>query len=248
MKSSSKRILLLAILAALVGGYFFLGSLLGRAAVAAVNKYGPPLTGTQVTLGSAHVSPFTGGGWLKKLFVGNPTGFKTAKAFSVERVAVKVKPLSLLGEAVDLEEVVIENPEFIYETKLISSNLGTILDNLEKGSGDGQPQPSDTASGTKSKKLIIRHFVLEGAKVTISAGGTSLTVPLARLELTDIGVAKGGVTPAEAATEILPQVLEMVTQTAVSTLGDRAFRDKAVDLGKQLGNAAQELIDQVRGK
>lgn len=242
----TKLILLLVLLAVLVVGYFFLGDLLGRAAVAAVNKYGPALTGTQVTLGSAHVSPFTGGGWMKKLFVGNPTGFKTSKAFSVDRIAVKVKPLSILGEVVDVEEVVIENPEFIYETKLISSNLGTILDNLEKSSGDGQAQPS--ASAGPSKKIILRHFVLQGAKVTVSAGGTTLTVPLARLELTEIGLAKGGVTPAEAAAEILPQVLEMVTQTAVATLGDRAFRDKAVDFGKELGTAAQELIDQVRGK
>ena len=245
---STKTVLLLVLLAVLVGGYLFLGDLLGRGAVAAVNKYGPPLTGTQVTLGSAHVSPFTGGGWMKKLFVGNPTGFKTAKAFSVGHVALKVKPLSLLGDVVDVEEVTVENPEFIYETKLISSNLGTILDNIEKSTGSDSPQPTTSPSDGSTKKIIIRHFVLDGAKVTVAVGNTSLVVPLARLELTDIGVAKGGVTPAEAVAEILPQVLKLVTQTAVATLGDRAFRDKAVDLGKELGAAAQELIDQVRGK
>jgi hypothetical protein len=245
---STKTVLLLVLLAVLVGGYLFLGDLLGRGAVAAVNKYGPPLTGTQVTLGSAHVSPFTGGGWMKKLFVGNPTGFKTAKAFSVGHVALKVKPLSLLGDVVDVEEVTVENPEFIYETKLISSNLGTILDNIEKSTGSDSPQPATSPSDGSTKKIIIRHFVLDGAKVTVAVGNTSLVVPLARLELTDIGVAKGGVTPAEAVAEILPQVLKLVTQTAVATLGDRAFRDKAVDLGKELGAAAQELIDQVRGK
>ena len=40
----------------------------------------------------------------------------------------------------------------------------------------------------------------------------------------------------------------MVTETAVATLGDRAFRDKAVDFGKEIGTAAQDLINQVRGK
>ncbi len=244
---TSKAVLLLVLLAVLLGGYFFLGDALGRGAVAAVNKYGPPLTGTQVTLGAAHLSPFTGGGWLKKLFVGNPAGFRTEKAFSVDRVAVKVKPLSLFGDVVDVEEVVVEKPDFIYETKLISSNLGTILENLEKSSG-GKPSASQPAGSGTTKKIIIRHFVLEGAKVTVAVGGTKLEVPLARLELSDIGVAKGGVTPAEAAAEILPQVLKMVTETAVATLGDRAFRDKAVDSGKEIGNAAQELINQVRGK
>jgi hypothetical protein len=242
------KIVLLVLLVLGVGGYFFLGSLLGRGIVAAVNQYGPPATGTQVTLGSAHLSPFTGGGWMKELFVGNPAGFKTAKAFSVERVALKVKPLSLVGAVVDIEEIDVANPEFIFESKLVSSNLGTILDNIQASSGGkNAQQPADTASGP-AKKIMIRHFVLEGAKVTVSIGKTSLVVPLAKLELHDVGVAKGGVTPAEAAAEILPQVLKMVTETAVASLGDRAFRDKAVDLGKEIGTAVQDLIDQVRGK
>jgi hypothetical protein len=245
---TTKIVVLLVLLAAAIGGYLFLGDALGRGAVVAVNKYGPPLTGTQVTLGAAHLSPFTGGGWMKQLFVGNPTGFKTAKAFSVDRVALKVKPFSLFGDTVDVEEVVVEKPEFIFESKLISSNLGTILENIEKNAGAQPSQPTSASSDSSTKKIIIRHFVLEGAKVTVSVGNTALEVPLARLELTDIGVAKGGVTPAQAAAEIMPQVLKMVTETAVASLGDRAFRDKAVDFGKEIGNAAQELIDQVRGK
>lgn len=242
---TSKLVLLFVLLAVGLGGYLFLGDMLGRATVAAVNKYGPPLTGTQVTLGSAHVSPFTGGGWLKRLFVGNPTGFKTPKAFSVERIAIKVKPLSLVSDTIDIQEIAVEAPEFVFETKILSSNLGTILDNLEKSTGDSAQAPQGSGSG---KKIIIRHFVLDGAKVTVAVGNTSLVLPLARLELNDIGVAKGGVTPAEATAEILPQVLKMVTQTAIAALGDRAFRDKAVDFGKELGTAAQDLINQVRGK
>lgn len=248
---SLKVVLLLVVLAAALGGYFFLGDLLGRAAVVAVNQYGPPLTGTEVTLGSAHLSPLSGGGWLKELLVGNPTGFQTAKAFSVGEISVKVKPTSLLGDTVDVQEVVVAGPEFIYETKLVSTNLGTILDNLEKNTGGEQQTADTTATGEPSgpaKKIIIRHFVLQDAKVVVAAGNTTLEVPLATLELTDIGVAKGGVTPAEAAAEILPQVLKMVTQTAVSSLGDRAFRAKAGDFGKELGDAAKDLINQVRGK
>ena len=245
---SSKFIILFVLLAVALGAYFFAGDLLGRGAVSAVNKYGPPLTGTQVTLGGAHLSPFTGGGSMASLFVGNPTGFKTAKAFSVARTALKVKPLSLLSGTIDVEEVVVEKPEFIFESKLISSNLGTILDNILRNSGAKDQPPAASTQDSTTKKLIIRHFVLEGATVTVVLGDATLTVPLARLELNDIGVAKGGVTPAEAAAEILPQVLNMVTQTAIATLGDRAFRDKAVDFGKELGTAAQDLINQVRGK
>lgn len=242
---TTRLVVIVVLLAALVGGYLFLGDALGRGAVAAVNRYGPETTGTQVTLGGAHLSPFSGGGWLKDLFVGNPAGFRTPKALSVGRVAVQVKPLSVFGDVLDVQEVVVEKPEFIYETKLTSSNLGTILEHLQAKAGGRDTAPADNTPG---RKIMIRHLVLENAQVTVAVGNTQLTVPLARLELHDVGVAKGGVTPAEAAAEVLPQILNMVTKTAVATLGDRSFRERAVDFGKELGNAAQELIDQVRGK
>ncbi len=243
------KVLLLLVLTALLGAYFFLGTLLGRGITAAVNKYGPPLTGTTVTLGAARLSPFTGAGSLGDLRVGNPSGFKTAKAFSVDQITVKVKPMSLLGDTIEVEEVIVRNPEFIFETTLLTSNLGTILANIEKNAGIEQRHPASTAAEADSaKKLIIRHFILEGAKANITAGKTVLTVPLATLELHDVGVAKGGVTPAEAAAEILPQVISMVTRTAVSTLGDRDFRDKAVDFGTELGAAAEQLFNEVTGK
>lgn len=245
---TTKVVLLLVVLVAAIGGYFFLGDMLGRGAVAAVNRYGPPVTGTQVALGSAHLSPLSGGGWLRELFIGNPTGFHTAKAFSVREVSVAVKPLSLFGDTIDVQEVVVANPEFIFETKLVSSNLGTILENVRRNTaGDGKAATQEPAAGP-TKKIIIRHFVLENARVTVAVGNTTLEVPLAKLELHDIGVAKGGVTPAEAAAEILPEVLTMVTKTAVASLGDRTFRDKASDFGKELGTAAQDLLDQLRGK
>ncbi len=239
------KVLLLVLLVAAVGGYFFLGGLLGRGAVAAVGKYGPPLTGTTVSLGSAHLSPFTGGGWMKELAVGNPAGFRTPRALAVGHVALKVKPLSLLSGTIDVEEIVVENPEFTYETTLLSSNLGAILANIERATGGPQPTP---AADEPAKKIIIRHFVLEGAKVTVTVGKTSLELPLAKLELHDVGAAKGGVTPAEAAKEIAPQVLAMVTKTAVAALSDRAFLDRAADFGKELGTAAEDLLNQIRGK
>ena len=232
------KVLLLVLLVAAVGGYFFLGGLLGRGAVAAVGKYGPPLTGTTVSLGSAHLSPFTGGGWMKELAVGNPAGFRTPRALAVGHVALKVKPLSLLSGTIDVEEIVVENPEFTYETTLLSSNLGAILANIERATGGPQPTP---AADEPAKKIIIRHFVLEGAKVTVTVGKTSL-------ELHNVGAAKGGVTPAEAAKEIAPQVLAMVTKTAVASLSDRAFLDRAADFGKELGTAAEDLLNQIRGK
>jgi hypothetical protein len=243
----TKVVLLLIVLVVAVGGYFFFGDMLGRATVAAMNRYGPGITGTQVALGSAHISPLSGGGWLRELFIGNPAGFQTAKAFSVREVSLAVKPLSLFGNTIDVEEVVVANPEFVFETKLVTSNLGTILENIRRNtSGEGKATTEQQAGTTK--KIIIRHFVLENAKVTVAVGGTTLEVPLAKLELHDVGVAKGGVTPAEAAAEILPQVLTMVTKTAVASLGDRTFRDKAVDFGKELGTAAQDLLNQIRGK
>jgi hypothetical protein len=250
------RILLVLLVLAGVFAYFFLGDMISRAVVAAVNRHGPDFTGTTVQLGSARISPATGGGSIKDLLIGNPEGFSTPKAMSVGRVAVKVKPFSLLGDVVDIEEVVVEQPDFIFETKLTSSNLGTILDNIEKSTGGkAQPKPAgtggneaDAKDATAEKKVILRHFVLEGATATLAVGNTSMRIQLPKLELHDIGVAKGGVTPAQAAGEIMPQVLKLVIRSAVSSLGERGLRERASDFGKELNNAAKDLINQLRGK
>jgi hypothetical protein len=233
-----KYVILLAVVLLLVGTFFFLGSILGTAVTSTVNTIAPQVTGTKVTLGSALISPFNGSGALHDFYVGNPEGFSDGKAFSCGKVHVQAKISSVLSDTIVIDEIAIEAPEFIYETKLTSSNIGKILDNVNKFVGS----PAADEKAGQQKKIILKHFILEKAVVTISAAGASYPVPVPTLELHDIGVAKGGVLPAEAAAEVLKQVLASVSKAAVAAIAKNPGL-----LGKEAEDTVKKITGGLKG-
>jgi hypothetical protein len=56
---------------------------LGRLIESGVETHGPGLTGTDVALGGASVSIFSGEGELTNLRIGNPEGFSNDRAFDL---------------------------------------------------------------------------------------------------------------------------------------------------------------------
>jgi hypothetical protein len=230
-------LILLALLAvAAVAAYFFLGALIGRGVVAGVNTFGPRLTGTPVNLAAARISPLGGHGTLTDLVVGNPEGYRSEKAFSFGAIEVKVKPRTLLGDPIVVEEVVIRGPEFVYETRLTSSNLGTILDHIN--TVVGATGRTSLAADEPERRFAIKRLVVEDARVSVAALGAGATAPVPRLEILDLGSEERGVTGGEAAAIVLRRVLDAVVRSAL---------DAGARRGLDLGGAAEKAGEAVRG-
>ncbi len=220
---------------ALIGGILatvFLGSAITRG----VNTFAPKITGTAVTLESTSVSPFTGSGTLKGLVVGNPVGWKSEKAFSFATVHASVEPLSILGDHVVVKDVLIDGPEFVYETKIISSNIKDLLNNIEKNLGGVQPAEQPAAKDQKPAKPLkfeVKNFRLQNAKVTLGVGGAAVTLPMPPIVLTDLGTAEGGITPDQLAAKVMSNILGNIT---------KAVADSAVQIGSAGGAAASDAV------
>lgn len=138
-----KPLVILGVVAALllvayIGLSFFLGSIVR----AGVNSFGPKLTKTKVELAGAQLSPLTGSGSLSGLFVGNPAGWSSDKAFYLGKIQMKVQPFSIFGDHIVIDEIIIDQPEFVYETKIISSNIKDLLKNIEEFTGSGGTEPA----------------------------------------------------------------------------------------------------------
>jgi uncharacterized protein involved in outer membrane biogenesis len=234
---------LLALL--LIGGVvasFFLGSVVTKA----VNTFAPRVTGTPVTLESAAISPLTGSGTLKGLFVGNPSGWKSPKAFSFAQVHVSVAPLSLLGDHIIVKEVLIDGPEFVYETNLVRNNIKDLLANIEKFTGAAGEAPAEQPAPAAGKpiKFEVKHFRLQNVKVTVGAGGAALTLSLPPITLTDLGTAEGGITPDQVATKVLTQVLGGITGAVGDSLlkGGGATGDAASNAARKATEGLKKLF------
>src|SRR6266550_5314025 len=215
-------VLLVLLVVAVGASIYFLGSIVKKG----VETVGPQITGTEIKLNSATLSLLSGSGKLNGLLVGNPEGFKTESAIKVGSVSVGVVAGSVFSDKVRVTQVNVQAPEITFEGGLKGNNLGKLLGNVQSAAGGG-----DKTSATpkdKSRKLQVDDFVISGGKINLSIdagplGGTSATVALPEIHLTNLGSGPDGIT----ASDLTAKVLKELLQAAIP-----AAEKAVVDLGK----------------
>jgi len=198
----------------LVVVFFSLNSIVKKG----VETLGPEMTRVDVRLGSADISPFSGGGRLSQLFVGNPEGFKTPSAIQMGDIKVGVKVSSVLKDVIVINEINIQAPEITLEGNLSGNNLSKILDNVS-GTDEKQKAAPAAAGAKKERKFCVKELVIDGGKINLSLdmsilGGKSATIPLPAIHLSNIGTETDGVTAAELVKQIMKPLLESVLDAA----------------------------------
>lgn len=185
--------------------YVSLSFFLGSVVKAGVNAFGPMLTQTEVELQGARISPFTGSGTLKGLTVGNPEKWSDNNAVSLGKIHVDVEPFSIFGDHIVINEIIIDAPEFLYETKIIASNIKDLLKNVEEFTGSGGEEPT-TESG-EPIKFVVKKFRLTNGKAKLGVGATAIPLPLPPISMDNLGVEEGGITPDQLVGAVMKNVL-----------------------------------------
>lgn len=229
------------LVAVLVAVSFFLGSIVK----AGVNNYGPKITQTKVHLAAASISPFSGSGTLYGLVVGNPKGWSAADLVSLGRVHVSLDPGSLFGNHIVVKDIDVDAPEFDYETKLVSSNVGDLLSTVERSTGSSAS--SAKAKNGKAIRVEVRHFRLRNGTVRLGAGKAAVRIPLPTIELTNIGTGQGGVSPAQVTAEVLRSVTTDIVHASTHA-AEAAGATAGAAAAQQLKNAAGKVKGLLKGK
>ena len=221
---------------------FFLGGIVKTA----IETAGPQIAGVPMTVEKVGINPLGGSVNVKALVIGNPEGFKTDSCMELGEFKLDIAMGSLLSDTIVIKRIRIDAPEITYERGLKSSNLGTLLDNLEGEKKPGKEEPAEKPEKKKAaKKVIIEDFQLNNAQVnaTFTAlGGKKLPVPLPNIHLQDIGKDSGGTSPVEVISEVLNKVVASVGEAATGALkgaGDMA--------GKALEGATGAAGDALKG-
>jgi hypothetical protein len=200
---------------------------LGRLIENGVEKHGPGLTGTDVDLGSARVSIFSGEGELKSLSIDNPEGFSDDKAFDLGRIRIAVDPKSLASDVVHIRQIVVDGPKLLAEFDASGrSNLNAILDHVRAAAGGGKG--SGGSGDGAGKKMIIDEFRFENAEARAFAPAFNLdkTVKVPPVVLKELGKRQGGAAAADIANQVMRPIVDG-TVKAASREYLRAQRDKA---------------------
>lgn len=215
-----KRLMwLVLILLALVGGAaWWLYHSREHLIAQAIRNYGPVITGVPVQLHSVKLDPYSGLASLQGLELGNPPGFKTARAMELGEISLRIDVGTLADPVVRIKELRVVRPHITYERRDGGSNLDVIERNVQAyiaGQSGATPAVKPTDKGSQ-KKLIIEHLYIQAARADASTAmlqGRTLTVDIADIHLQGLGAKSGGATPAQVSAQVVGAVSNAVLKS-----------------------------------
>jgi hypothetical protein len=220
-----------AVLVTTIAGVAWLASSLDSLVKSAIERYGPEITGVTVQVGSVNLSPRDGRGSIKGLRLGNPKGYRTARALALGEITIALEPASLAGDVIRIREIVVEGADITYEKVGNLTNLEAIQRNVDayaRKFGGAQP-----AAGGRQKKMVIDSLVIRSSKVNLSSAltaGNALSVSLPDIHLRDIGKRTNNATAGATAAEVTRQVINALV-AAVGRAAASGLRKSASGVG-----------------
>lgn len=236
-------LILIIMVVAIVALAFSLGAIVKKG----VETFGPRATQVEVKLESAKVWLWGGSAELTGFVLGNPPGYTTPSAITVDHVSVRVHPGSVFSRKLVVESIEVKSPVITLEGGLSDNNLKKIQKSLNdyNSSPTNAPKPATSSSGPEksSKALQVNDLLITGAKLQINtmlSAGRTVTLPLPDIHLTNLGAGPEGVTAAEVGQQALNAVLNSAT-TAV-TKNATVLGKNAMDGAKGAARKASDLI------
>jgi hypothetical protein len=256
-------VIVIVVVIAIGGIILFLDSLVANG----IRKFGTEATGTEVTLGSARISLTGGNVALNSLAIANPKGYQKPAAFGFGRFYVDVDLGTVTSDKIVIETIKIDGIKIDFEPNLTGSNLTDIKNNIMKyvkGSKKAAEQKpvekkeeptGETGEKKPEKKVVIRKLLITNGEVSISSKtlGQSVTVPLADIEMTDIGEDKDR-TASETVMIIYGEIMNAVAKAASSTgLKDlnldgltKGSLDTATKTVEDVGNTVKDSLKSLK--
>lgn len=199
---------------------------------------GPRVAGVETRVGDVKLSPLSGRGEVRGVFVGSPEGFRAASVIEIGRASVSVRPSTLLSDKIVIRSIRVEEIEVTYERKLSGSNLSKIQESIEETLGAGR----ERSSGGEPRRLQVDDFVIEGGRVRVgltALGGKGAVKRLPAIRLSNLGENGPGITPGELADAVMR---EIIRETA-GVVGEAAFGlgGAALGAGEKLDSVKERL-------
>ena len=200
-----------------------------------------------MTVASVTISPLNDIGSISGLEIRNPEGFDSDYIFQLEQVEVSLNAASLLSDVIEIESIIITQPEITYETRITTDNVRALLENI--GGSGGETATADSEAG---KELFIRDFRTPGPQVNLVAAVASAPISLPDIELTDIGTEDNAATVAQVLEVVLSALRRMILEAELPGLDmlreglENRLQDgieEAEEVVEDLGNRLRGILD-----
>lgn len=232
--------ILLSVLVVIIVGVFAVGLYLDSIAAAAIEKVGTRVLKTEVSVGDIDISLFSKQISLSGLTIKNPEGFQTEDFLKLDTASVKAS--EPFGNPVIVDSVLVDGLIIAAEMVDGRSNIQAIQRNLAKPNAPAAAEADDAAS--EPKKVVIKDMTIQNAEVvsalSLAGQGESVTVPLPKLNITNLGTENSAITAPEAA----ERIMTAITSTAAQSV-NREFWNKAS--GEAVEGIKGEVTKQLEG-
>jgi hypothetical protein len=217
----------------------------------AINKHGPAITKTDISLGNAHFSLFSGRVELRDFTLSNPEGFKSKQAIKAESILLYTDRSAFMGNPLIIKKMEVIAPEITYEKAKGTDNFRTILNNIKSAVSPEDRSSRGLWNGKERKKILIKDFVLKDSRMGIVIplmAGTTISVPLPDINIENLEMNEKGVTPKEAFKVVFTALYHKIGSAVLATVRDKGLRyfGREMDIVKErAGKMSQTLMDKL---
>lgn len=215
---------MLVVLVLVVGGLLYYVDAMAKKAI----EYGgSEALGVATTLENVNISLLGGTASLKGLDIANPSGFKQKTFLGLGAGEFAVSLGSLTGDTVVIPKVrftdILVNLEQIQQ----QNNIEPILSRVKAMSGSsGKAAQPAASSGDSGKKFILEYLAIENVKVNavleLLGQTADVNMVLPKIELRDLGKAKGGLPMPELVRKVVQVILDAVAKSSANLSPDLA--------------------------
>ena len=205
---------------AAAGGLWWLYASRDALVKRAIEGFGPQLTGVAVKVKRVRLEPVDGTGSITGLEVGNPPGYKSARALTLGEMRLAIDYSTLTSNVIRVKEISLQGPIVTYEPGAGGDNLTAIQKHIdaEVARLAGADSP-DKASG---RKFIVDHIYVRDASVRF---GDTLALSMPNVHLRDVGKRSNGASAGEVVRAVWGSIAGGATSLAARASG--AVRDGA---------------------
>ena len=204
---------------------------------------GSELLGVPVKVASVEIKLKSGSGQITGLTIANPTGYSAQNAFQMDMIRLGLNLGSLGKQPLVVDELNIKNPVVQLEAKEDgSSNLKTLLDNIDKNSAKADKKAAEqTSSDTTPKgepvRISIVNMAITGVTVHVNAPGQEpqkVVIP----DIVEENVGNGtGLTPGEIGKLIIGKIISSSLENTIKK-----------SIMKKAGEATKGFFDGLKDK
>ncbi len=246
MRSTAKRIFVAGVVfltIVFIGVFLTINTLVHKG----IETIGSGITQTDLKVDSVRILLLAGHADMSGLLIGNPTGYSTPYALSCAKIVIDFEPKSVFSDVVIIKQILIEEPEVMYEGSLRGSNIQAIRRNIESFSpaGEGGNEAAQKGAG---KRVVIERLRIGDGQIHIGAApleGSAATIQLPEIEMRDIGRDTNGASLSDAASVVFDIFSRAVFSTVSAS--DRFMQEGARILGDAVSKGAARIRDGFRG-